>query len=416
MPNPVLESLHDERERQLDVVDQLCARAQEEERDLVDAELELVTRSRDRITALDRQIAPLTELDAMRAASGETRGRLSRSQPPAPQTPDAPAAVYTTFAQYARDVMITRFDPVAAMVPGGRATAQERLTRAVANTLTTDVPGLLPPQHLAQILQVIDSNRPFVNATRRVALQSGKLTYPWITSRPSVSEQVTEKTETTSTKMTVQMNEILAKSYLGAGDLSWQTINWTTPDALQLWFDLAAEAYAKATEQETAGNLQGMTGTTTVGGDTFADWYAALAAAAGLVFSRTGAVADTIYADVATGFKLAGMASTALPVFNAAGNVNLSTGQGTVGGLRLVVSPMAISPLVVVGSSRYIITAETPGAPVELRAVEPAIGGMEVGVIGAFACSIVDASAFEKLVPPVGTATAGGGTTPRAGK
>jgi hypothetical protein len=38
--------------------------------------------------------------------------------------------------------------------------------------------------------------------------------------------------------------------------------------------------------------------------------------------------------------------------------------------------------------------AETPGAPVELRVTEPAIGGYEVGIIGAFEAVVVDAGAF----------------------
>ena len=52
---------------------------------------------------------------------------------------------------------------------------------------------------------------------------------------------------------------------------------------------------------------------------------------------------------------------------------------------------------VVVGDSSAVLCAETPGAPVELRAVEPSIGGLEVGIIGAFACELTEAGAFEEL-------------------
>lgn len=413
MPNPVLTSLIEQRDHQFEIADEIAQRALTEERDLTESEVELVTRNRERVERLNGQITPLQEMENLQIAAGTTRATLVRSVPvptPAgnPQNPQAP--VYATYAQWARDEMIRRFDGISALVPGGRAAAEERLTRAVVNTLSGDVPGLIPTPHMSQILQVIDKSRPFVAASRRVNLDAGKLTYPWITSRPAVSVQAAEKTETPGNKMAVQMNTVTAKTYLGSGDLSWQTITWSTPDALALWFDLAAEAYAQATEQETAGNIAGTTGTTTVASDTFADWYAALAEAAGKVFVATRAVADTIYADVETGFKLAGMVSTSMPVFNAAGSINLSTGQGSVGGLRLVVSPMAAPPLVVVGSSRFLITGENTGAPVELRAVEPNIGGMEVGVIGAFAASIVDEAAFEKITPPVVGAAANGGT------
>ena len=50
--------------------------------------------------------------------------------------------------------------------------------------------------------------------------------------------------------------------------------------------------------------------------------------------------------------------------------------------------------------SQALYAAETPGAPVQLKAVEPAIGGIEVGVIGAFAAAVADPAAFVKLTPP----------------
>jgi len=412
MPNAVLDALLSERVHVIESVDQLCARATEEDRDLVDAELELVTRSRDRVTALDAQIAPLTQIEELRQTAGASRAVMVRSQTPtsAVQTPGGAVDVYPTFARWARDELARRFDHIATLVPGGRAGAEDRLQRAVANTLTGDVPGLLPPQHLAQILQVISTARPFVEASRRVPLTSGQLTYPFVTSRPTVGVQAAEKTETVSTKMAVTMQTVPAVTYLGAGDLSWQTIQWSTPDALQLWFDLCAEAYAQATEGAVAASIGSIASATVVASDDLAGWYGAIAEAAGAVFARTKAVADTIYSDVATGFRLAGLVSNTTPSFATAGQINLSTAQGNIGGLRLAVSPMAAAGVVVVGSSRYLLCAETPGAPVELRAVEPSIGGMEVGIIGAFADRIVDAGAFQKLTPPAGTQTA------RAGK
>ena len=53
--------------------------------------------------------------------------------------------------------------------------------------------------------------------------------------------------------------------------------------------------------------------------------------------------------------------------------------------------------VVVVGDSAGLLVAETAGAPVELRVVEPAIGGVEVGIIGAFEAVVVDDGAFTML-------------------
>ena len=159
--------------------------------------------------------------------------------------------------------------------------AQERLVRAPEHTLTDDIPGLLPPQHLADIMDIIDGSRPVVSSARSVPLGRGQLTYPKIAQRPAVLLQSTEKTEGGTQNMQVDMETINADTYIGGGNLSWQAMNWSTPDALQLWFSLAAEAYARETEEAacdvlegaaigTVGTASGRLGT--AGTESFAQW------------------------------------------------------------------------------------------------------------------------------------------------
>jgi hypothetical protein len=57
-----------------------------------------------------------------------------------------------------------------------------------------------------------------------------------------------------------------------------------------------------------------------------------------------------------------------------------------------------------VGDSQALLVAETSGAPVEMRAVEPSIGGMELGVIGAFKSVLTEPKAFV----PITSVTGGG--------
>jgi hypothetical protein len=52
---------------------------------------------------------------------------------------------------------------------------------------------------------------------------------------------------------------------------------------------------------------------------------------------------------------------------------------------------------IVVGDSAGLLVAETDSAPVELRVVEPAIGGVEVGLIGAFKSVVVDPGSFAQI-------------------
>jgi hypothetical protein len=46
------------------------------------------------------------------------------------------------------------------------------------------------------------------------------------------------------------------------------------------------------------------------------------------------------------------------------------------------------------GDQSAFLVGETPGAPVEMRVVEPNIGGMQLGVIGAFKAKVFDPARF----------------------
>ena len=422
MANPVLSRLVADRDRVSETIDDVLGKIAKDERDPTDSERELLTRNRERLSQIEPQIVELVDLEEQRAAARDARGVLEPNGP-APQPagfltrtqPNGDEPVYRTFAEKARDELIVRYDTIAGRAgPGAREAATERLTRASVNTLIGDVPGLHPPQHLAQILEVISKSRPIVEATKSATLNSGKLTYPKITGRPTVAVQATEKTQVSSTKMTVALENVDAKVYAGSGDLSYQAVNWTTPDALALYFDLMAEAYAQATEDEAA-DVMGLTGWTagpTPASDDLAGWYAAIAAAAGMVYTDTRRPANTIFASVPIGFRLLGLVSNASPTFGPGGTINLA-GNGTVAGLRLVTSPGFTDPDVVyVADAGAFLTAEDAGAPVQLRAVEPSIAGFEVGVVGGFAAERIDPKAFVKLTPPV----AGGFSAPEGGE
>jgi hypothetical protein len=455
----LLQRLSSERQdvqRNIDALNQ--AAVDGDGRDLTDAERELVERHTTRLTELDAQIGPLLAAEEAVQAGADIRDRISRaanggtpgaggqdgtpgdSTPPRvnvrdrapawltadPRNPD-PALMrayrvtrtgreyqdspYRTFAEFARDAIVARHTEIAARAGGSAIVeaARDRLTRVPPNTLTTDVAGLLPGTHMAQIMDVIDNTRPLVASARPVELENGKLTYPKIATRPTVGKQATQKTEATPyTKLAVTMESMQAEVFLGAGDLSWQTINWATPSALELWFDLCAEDYARKTEAEagtvlTAGatnvtELPGATGTA----KTFDQWWAAIIGAAQAVYTQTGSrvMPNTIWASPNYFFALLGVMSSngTAPAFAGQGSLDLPTLRGNVGGLTLVGTPGLPASTMIVGDARALLVAEQPGNPVELRAVEPSIAGMEVGLIGAFIAKVFDANRFHKIV------------------
>ncbi|HEU0193315.1 MAG TPA: phage major capsid protein [Gaiellales bacterium] len=415
MPNPVLQRYVDERTQTQENIDRILDRANEEERDLTESERELINGHRERLQQLEPMIGELLEVEETRNKAKDARGALARRREPSDDDkpdgdgePAKPDGEYKTFAQYARDVMLTRFSQIGATVdPHVRHRAGERLThhRAVEKVLTTDVPGLLQPQYIAQIMQVINQSRPIVDSGRMLNLTSGKIQYPRVTTRPQVAKQPAEKTEAGDGTMTVIMVEKVASTFISSANFSWQTIQWSNPDALALWFDLAGESYAKQTDADAGALLTVAGGLGTppvaVASDDLAGWMAAIAAAAGQVYTATGRFADTFWASPDLGYGLLGLVSAEAPTFLAVGQGNLATGSfPPIGGLQFVVSAGLGTGTAVVGDSQALLCAETAGAPVDLRAVEPSIGGMEVGVIGAFLSELIEEAAFVPLTPP----------------
>ncbi len=376
-----------------------------------ESQSEQIKMYREKAVALDTEIEQLSEDVERNRKSIEASKAIRRAL--AGNTDgvdvDGDGIVYRSMAAFARDVIVTRESATCSKIAaqfgdkGAVQAARERLNlvKRVDNTLSSDVGGLQPTQHIAQIFQVIDASRPLVASATRATLERGRLSFPKITQRPVVDVQASEKTEAGNQTMKVDMEEAVASTYLGGGDLSWQAINWSTPDALDLWFRLAAADYALKTEQDagevlqTAG-FQNIITTPLDGTDTYADWVNAIVAGAGDVYTNSGRIADTLYVAPDQFYAFAGL-QTSAPAAFVNGGVRLGGQGGDFAGLNLVVSRGLDAGVALVGDSQALIVAETAGAPVELRVVEPAIGGIEVGIIGAFEAVVVEDEAFALL-------------------
>jgi HK97 family phage major capsid protein len=410
-----LERLVDERERTREKMEDGLALAEEEKRDLADYETEQIAKYRERVGELDAEIEVLTT-DLERAAKSRDVSALIRGDDGGGNgggKSEEGVTIYRTFAEYARDDLTVRFPLIAEAVGGGRGGAErarevaaDRLQR-VQNTLTGDVAGLLPTQYLAEIMDIINTSRPASASGRSVPLDRGKLAYPRITGRPQSLKQAAEKTEAGTAKMSVTMDTINADTYLGGGDLSWQTIQWSSPDALQLWFELAGEAYAQATEAAACSELGTAGGGTistplgTTGTESFQQWRAAAISGLRTIYNATGgrAKSNVLWLSADRFFQLASLGTDQVLQVSSVGNLDIGTMTGTWAGLRVVGTYGFGSPsnAAIVGDTSALLIGETAGSPVQLRAVEPAIGGMEVGVIGAYRAKVFDPARFIHL-------------------
>lgn len=374
-----------------------------------ESQSEQIKMYREKAIGLNEEIKELADTveDARRATEASKAIRRALAGNAEGVDVDGEGIVYRDFATYARDYILTRdfktSSAIAQRVGSDEVlAARERLQllkRTPANTLSSNVEGLIPDQHIAQIFQVIDTSRPLVASASRSTLERGTLTYPKITQRPLVAVQSTEKTEAGNQGMVVEMQTATASTYLGGGDLSWQAINWSTPDALRLWFDLAAADYALKTESDAAEVVEqagflNIIGTPLTSTPTYDEYVAAILAGAGEVYANSGRLVDTLYLAPDEFFKFAALIPATQPAAFVDGGVSVGGLAGRFAGLDIVVSRGMDTGAAVVGDRQALIVAETAGAPVELRVVEPAIGGVEVGIIGAFEAVVVEDEAF----------------------
>jgi HK97 family phage major capsid protein len=418
-----VERLADDRGRTQEKLSDLVALAEEEQRSLTDEQKEQAAKYRQQIQDYDEEIELLAvdierengsrDVSALLRSEDEGGGEDKHRRFATPRS-DGPV-VYRTFAEYARDRLIVdeKFgNQILSMMPGDqtavRAQAEERLERTLQNVTSTTVSGLIVPTHMTDILDIIDRSRPVVDSARKVPLDRGTMTYPIIGTRPTVIQQTSEKTEAGTVAPTATQGTLTALTYLGATNISWQAANWTNPDILSLYFDLAAEAYARQTESAaceaietsavgTVGTASGRLGT--AGTESFQAWRTAVIAGLSAIYTATGARhrTNTLYLSANRFFQLAALGTDQVTQMSPVGSLDIGTMSGRFFGLDVVGSHSFDQDTAVVGDSGALLVGENAGNPVELRVVEPRIGGYEVGLIGAFGAVVFDVNRFYHL-------------------
>ena len=420
-----LERLADEREKLGEKIEDTLKLAEDEGRDLDDMEQQHLTKYRERYTDLESEIVQLAadiervegqrEVSALLRPDTEEVGPAPRFHARAKTHENPIGAIYRTFGEFARDQLIMSDKYGSKILPlvGGdpaaaRAQAEERLERTLQNTTSTTVSGLIQATHLTEIMDIIDSSRPVVASGRKVPLDRGSLTYPVIGTRPTVTLQSSEKTEAGTVGPTVSSATLTANTYLGGANISWQAVNWSSPSVLDLYFQLAGEAYARQTEAVACEAVEtsniGTVGTAsnrlgTAGTETYGQWRAAVGAGLAAIYSATSGRhrTNTLYLSADRFFALATLATTDVTALSPIGQLDIANMSGNFFGLNVVGSYGFDTNTAVIGDSGALLIGENQGNPVEMRVVEPSIGGWEVGLIGAFNAVVFDVNRFYHL-------------------
>jgi HK97 family phage major capsid protein len=387
----------------------LIANAQENERDLNDAEKETLGGLRSRMGELKVQ---LDELEATADIAGQVATRARQVD----QAISTARRVGSTEVEY-RSTGHYLTDYIAGAT--GSKSAMERLevyTRAAAHQKTSDNLGVIPDPILGEVLNFIDAARPIVSTLGARPMPSATWYRPKVTQHATVGVQgsagaaADEKAELSSQKMTITRLTGNAVTYGGYVNVSRQNIDFSSPQMFDAIVNDLAAQYAIQTEAALGVALIATTNTvelTTASGGvaTAAELTAALWTAAGNIYNATKGTGRIILAIQPA--RLGSWGSLFAPVnpqnaqstgFQAG---DFGTGlMGFVAGIPAYVS----AGLVSAPATTYGIVMSTAAVEVyeqrvgALQVTEPSVLGVQVAYAGYFTPMTVETGGVQEIV------------------
>jgi uncharacterized protein len=222
----------------------------------------------------------------------------------------------------------------------------DELLRALADEVTTDVPSIVRPGWLNEIIGILPAVRPIVSAFGRDSLPPDGMTVNWPTFDPlddpaaRVAVQATQKAEIISKKIVLSSASTPVATYAGGLDISWQTLKRSNPAFMAVALRILTSAWAQVTDKafgvaiEAAATGTGAFPATPDAGDV----HRTLVAASAAVDDATGSPATFVLAGSQTWLGIAGIDN----LFPAGQPVGPSVGSVDAAGLTLRVSGLPI--------------------------------------------------------------------------
>lgn len=382
-------------------IEQVVEEAERSARDLTPQEVEMIGRTRDRISAINDQVEPLRQAAEI-AAESRLRTEQIADQFRIARGSDGPRSVeYRSAGAYVMDRWRAGL---------GNEEAVQRLDlyhRAAAHQTTGDNPGLMPSEIIGPVINFVDSARPLVTAFGVRQLPNGSWSRPKVTQHTTVDAQSAEKAELVSQKMTITKVPVTATTYGGYVNVSRQDIDWSQPGIMDIIIGDLASVYAQKTE-DVFGDALVAGGTAATAATTLPTGINTAAQVAGVVWSAAGSV----YAATKGAGSLVLAASPDMlgligPIFAPVNPQNAISqgfnandfGQGVAGavsGITVVVSAQLASGTMFVASTAAAEVYEDRIG--SLQVVEPSVLGVQVAYAGYFASLIVQATGIQKIV------------------
>lgn len=264
-----------------------------------------------------------------------------------------------------------------------------RMVRAALNDITTtDVPGLVRPQYIDELLGLLRLGTPAINVFRQANLTSNPVVYPKWTTLPVVDKvPAGEKIQIPTGDAVIGSLSLAVDTYAGGNDVSVQTIDWSSPDFIEAYFQAATEVYGRRIEAVFETAL--VTWATSLGVGPFNDLVAIIGAMIGLVAGAglPGSLVLLVSGDV-FGSMFVELAGKGPGLFGAV-SADFPTP-------RVVVGPFLPAGTVIGAMSGAVVSFQNSASPVRLRAVDVNLLGVDVGVYGYFAAGVLEQGALYK--------------------
>jgi hypothetical protein len=280
---------------------------------------------------------------------------------------------------------------------------RDRVTvaRAFVDQVTTDNPGVIPPAWLSEIFGILDTGRPVINAigTRPLPPSGMEVDWPYFNGdlHALVGEQLTEKADVTSVKVSFLKASVPIKTYAGGSDISWQLIRRSQPAYRDAYLRVLNAAYGVVTDNVVGDVLPAVPGHQTVDYDVAAadpDGSALKAAvfqASAMVQTATGSPASWVLAatDVFLAFgSMPAMVASPYGTQNVPGTATASTLDVNISGLKVTLAA-DLAPGTAIVSNRSAAAWMEDGPFVVAAPVIPKLGeDVAIWGMGAFAAFI----------------------------
>jgi HK97 family phage major capsid protein len=382
----MLKQLSKEREEKVSLAKSLADTAMEQGRDLSDNDQELITRGRERIAAIDKQIEVLSGDIELSQAAQDRLARLGSGVQSGGQ--DGPVE-YSSIGMYLRDYLNTH-------VGKGhlKQEAEDRIKRyhrAAAHITTDNFDGVFPNALVGPVINTYNTSRPLVTALGVQSIPSGptfrrpRLIDDHITD--GVGIQAAQKDELVSQPFRLASDDVALFTLGGYVNVARQTFDWNVI-TLDTVIGQLARRYAKAVETAAIAEMSKSTGKVTLAAAaTGAEIIAAFYDAAAMVFASTGELPTVIAAGPLGWARLGGASDAAgRPLFpflapgNAGGTMSADSLAANPVGLRLVVTPGVTDDSFWVVNDYALEVYEQNIPP--LQVVEPSVLGVQVAYAG----------------------------------